>query len=235
MQSLEHLFHRPPALHTLKLHMQYVAHRLTRHPRLFWHVRDFYRFLSRKRIALATWTSDSLEGRLGPDYERSLAPSLKSRLAAHMLRGELAIARHKRLADQYERGLRTLGLPEPEFKTSAEPVLICYPIQIAGKPRLLQEARKSGVELGDWFSSPVHPLSEHEWKAVAYAKGSCPMAEAVSKRIVTLPCHSGISEREAERTLEFLARMKRQGRLDFAPAAAIERGGEALATAGVPN
>lgn len=228
MQGLEPLFRKPPTFETAKLHIQYAAHRLTNHPRLFWHVRDVYRFLSNNGVAIATWTSDSLEGRLGDDYEKGLAPSLKSRLAAHMLRADRVIARHKRLAARYERGLLQLGLPALEIEAGAEPVLICYPVQVAHKARLLQEARKSSVELGDWFSSPVHPLSEHEWSAVAYEKGSCPAAEAVSRRIITLPCHAGVTDKEAERALEFLGRMQRRGVFEFAPVDTREISRQAL-------
>jgi perosamine synthetase len=90
------------------------------------------------------------------------------------------------------------------------------------------EARKSRVELGDWFSSPVHPLSEPEWSAVGYQKGSCPVAEGVSQNIVTLPCHAGVTPREAERTLRFLKQMKERGLLCLASSAREPVNGSAL-------
>jgi len=213
MQSLYKSFKKPGAVETAKLHIQYVAHRLTRHPRLFWGARDFYRFLSKKGLAIATWTSDTLEGRLGPDYERGLSPSLKARLCAMVPKGDRVISRHKRLADQYERGLEALGVSGLQINSECEAVLICYPLQLTNKARLLEEARRSRVELGDWFSSPVHPLPEQEWSAVGYQKGSCPLAESVSQHIVTLPCHAGVTPREAERTLRFLNQMRDQGLL----------------------
>jgi|SRR5579875_71805 len=222
MQALQHLYHAPAAFETFKLHLQYAAHRLTRNPRFFWRIRDLYRYLSKNGVAIATWTADSREGRLDPDYEKALPPSLQRRLSAHMRRGEQVIARHKRLADRYDCGLRALGFPAPDRTPTAEPVFICYPIQVSDKARLLGQARKANVELGDWFSSPVHPLGEHEWEAVGYQKASCPVAEAVSERIVTLPCHAGVSDKEADRILAFLGRMKRQGIFEFAPVAAVE-------------
>jgi len=218
MQSLRSEFKNPLVSETAKLHLQYVAHRLTKHPRLYWRVRDLYRSLSKTGIAIATWTADSLEGKLDSDYHKTLSPSLKSRLLAHMAKGDRVIARHKRLTNHYEAGLCALGSPEPHVDPNAEPVFICYPLQVAAKARLLSEARKNSVEMGDWFSSPVHPLPEQEWEAVGYAKGACPVAEAVSQRVVTLPCHSGVTHREANRTLGFLARMKREGIFELASA-----------------
>jgi perosamine synthetase len=211
MTNLYKSFKKPRAVETAKLHLQYVAHRLTKHPRLFWGVRDLYRFLSKNGVAIATWTSDAFEGRLGPDYEKGLSLSLKARLSALVLKGDSVISRHKRLAEQYEQGLRAMGISGLGINSDCEAVLICYPLQVTNKARLLKEARRSRVELGDWFSSPVHPLSEPEWKAVDYQKGGCPVAEEVSRHIVTLPCHAGVTPREAERTLRFLKQMKERG------------------------
>ena len=39
---------------------------------------------------------------------------------------------------------------------------------------------------------------------MAYEKGSCSVAEQVSACVITLPCHAGVSAKEAERTLQFL-------------------------------
>jgi perosamine synthetase len=219
MQSLYKSFNKPGAVETAKLHVQYVAHCLTKHPRLFWGARDFYRFLSKNGVAIATWTSDTFEGRLGPDYEKGLSPSLKARLSAMVLKGDRVISRHKLLAEKYERGLQALGVSGLDINSECEAVLICYPLQLTNKARLLEEARRSSVELGDWFSSPVHPLSEPEWNAVGYQKGSCPVAEEVSRHIVTLPCHAGVTPTEAERTLRFLKQMKERGLLCLAASA----------------
>jgi len=206
-------FRKPAAMETAKLHIQYIAHRMTRHPRLFWSVRDLYRFLSQNGVAIATWTSDTLEGTLGPDYDKALASSLRNRLSAMMLKGNDVISRHKRLAAQYERGLRSLGMSVLGIHSNWEPVLICYPVQVTNKTCLLHEARGARIELGDSFSSPVHPLPEAQWAAVEYQKGSCPIAEAVAGQVITLPCHAGVTTKEVDRTLRFLSQMKERGLL----------------------
>ena len=231
MRDLAKCFRKPKAVETAKLHLQYVAHRLTKHPRFFWDARNVYRLLSKSGVAIATWTSDALEGRLGPDYEKALSPSLRARLTAVMQASDEVISRHKRLAEQYERGLQAMGVPGLSIQSDSEAVLICYPLQLTNKVRVLEEARRHRVELGDWFSSPVHPLSEQEWSAVGYQKGSCPVAEEVSRHVVTLPCHAAVTAKEAERTLGFLKRMKDRGLLSMA--ALATESGERLAADGV--
>jgi perosamine synthetase len=213
MWGLYENFKEPGVAETAKLHIQYLAYCLSRHPRLFWVVRDFYRYLSKNGVAIATWTSDTAQGRLGPDYEKGLSQSLGTRLTGMIAKGDRVISRHKRLALQYERGLRDMGISPLAISSDCDAVLICYPLQIKNKTQVLIEARRNRVELGDWFSSPVHPLSEPEWGALGYQKGSCPAAEEVARNIVTLPCHAGVSTREVERTLEFLKQMKERALL----------------------
>ena len=206
-------FTSPGVAETTLLNLQYLAYRLTRHPRLFWTVRDLYRFLSRNGMAIATWTRDEIKGDLGPDYKKRLPRSLQWRLAAMLRRGESVIAQHKRRAERYAHSLQNAGISVLQLDLCCEAVLICYPLQVLNKPALLAQARRNNVELGDWFSSPVHPLEESQWSAVGYEKGCCPTAEAVARRVVTLPCHAGVTQGEMERTLTFLTEVKAQGLL----------------------
>src|SRR6266481_3424308 len=206
-------FRKPDAIETVKLHIQYLAYCATRHPRLFWYVRDLYRYLSKSGVAVATWPADSLEGTLGPDYDKGLSPSLKARLLAMMKKGNRVVDRHTRIAAYYDRALRSLGTSVLRSDADCDPVLICYPLQVTNKTRLLQEARIAKIELGDSFLSPVHPLPEAHWASVGYEKGSCPSGEAVASQVVTLPCRAGVTEREVHRTVGFLSKMKQRGLL----------------------
>ncbi len=206
-------FREPRAIETAKLHIQYFAYRATSHPRLFWYVRDIYRYLSRSGIAVSTWTADSLGGTLGDDYDKALSPSLRARLLAMVPKGQVAIERRKCIAAHYDRGLRSLGLPVLPSNPQCDAVLICYPLQVTNKTCLLREARSAGIEVGDSFASPVHPLSEPQWSAVEYQKGSCPRGEEVARDVITLPCHEGVTEREVNRTIRFLSKLKQRGLL----------------------
>ena len=211
MKAQSHRFRYPSGGETAKVHLQYAAYELTKHPQLFWRIRDLYRALSRKGVAVATWTPDSFEGKLGPDYEKALPPSLQSRLKRLISNGNRVIARHEMLAQRYTAGLQTIGLSSFKPHSGCEPVMLCYPLQVTNKIALLAEARKRRVEIGDWFSSPVHPLSEPEWSAAGYRSGSCPRAEQVSKQIITLPCHAGVTLSESDRVIDFLQYSLRQG------------------------
>ena len=66
---------------------------------------------------------------------------------------------------------------------------------VSNKEKILSQARKRKVELSDWFVSPVHPNLDG-WGGVGYKKGSCPVAEDMCKRVVGLPTHAKITEKE---------------------------------------
>jgi dTDP-4-amino-4,6-dideoxygalactose transaminase len=149
----------PGVLETTLLNLQYLAHRLTRQPRLFWLVRDFYRFLSRKGVAVATWSSSDFQGKLGPDYNKRLPRLLQMRLLAMMQRGEEIIARHQRLFQRYERGLRELGVPEIQRDPRAMAVMICCPLQVMNKSGLLSWAIGSAPRSIRWKNRPGRPLA----------------------------------------------------------------------------
>ena len=76
------------------------------------------------------------------------------------------------------------------------------------KTELLAAAKRERVRLGDWFLSPIHPNLER-WELAGYAPGTCPVAEALSRRVVNIPTDGGLSPREIRRTVDFLARRGR--------------------------
>jgi dTDP-4-amino-4,6-dideoxygalactose transaminase len=88
--------------------------------------------------------------------------------------------------------------------------LLRYPILVKNKAAVLQAAKRERVELGDWFVSPLHPV-EAGLQRWGYTSGQCPLAEEVAAHIVNLPTHPRVSQREVQRTLGFLERMRREG------------------------
>ena len=65
-----------------------------------------------------------------------------------------------------------------------------YPIEVKDRGKFFQNAEKANISLGDWFISPIHPVTENlnQWD---YQKGSCVRAEAASADLVNLPTDIG--------------------------------------------
>ena len=70
--------------------------------------------------------------------------------------------------------------------------------------KILRQARKRKIYLDDgWRKSPVVPPDTNQEK-MRYIKGSCPRAEKTAKNIVNLPTHINISQKQAQKIVDFL-------------------------------
>ena len=139
-----------------------------------------------------------------------MAPSLRVRLAGKLAKAEAGILRRKQIGAQYENRFRQLGLVRPESPRGSETVYLHYPLVVRDKRRVLSEARKWKVEVGNIFSSPVHPLTTQQWKSMGYEEGCCPIAEDTCDRVVSLPLHETVRQPDIDRTFDFLRRIQRQ-------------------------
>jgi len=62
---------------------------------------------------------------------------------------------------------------------------------------------KQNILLGDWYTTPIAPF-DTKIEDVKYVSGSCPNAEYLAKRTLNLPTHINISNKDAERVVNFL-------------------------------
>lgn len=92
--------------------------------------------------------------------------------------------------------LSPLILPHVEEKNRH--IFLRYTIQTDRAEEIMQNAKRRGIYLGDWYQTPIAPTGVDE-SAVKYLRGSCPVAERVAKRSVNLPTHIGISVEDAEK------------------------------------
>jgi dTDP-4-amino-4,6-dideoxygalactose transaminase len=64
-------------------------------------------------------------------------------------------------------------------------------------------AEKEKIELGDWFLSPIHPITR-DFELWHYKWGEKPVAEKISRHIVNLPTHSQVTEDYVDKIARFL-------------------------------
>lgn len=198
------------------VNIQYAAHSLIRRPALFWTMRAIYRFLSKSGLIVSSFRDEEFEGRLNREYETRMAGGLVRRLRAKSRVSAVrqSIEHRLRLGNRYEHLARELGLAMAIAPNGSETVYLRFPLYARDKARVLRSARDSRIEMGDWFSSPVHPLAASQWPMVGYLDGCCPVAERLSGTLVTLPVNDMIGTRDAERTLDFLERIANEELLE---------------------
>jgi dTDP-4-amino-4,6-dideoxygalactose transaminase len=62
---------------------------------------------------------------------------------------------------------------------------------------------KQNILLGDWYTTPIAPF-DTKIEEIKYTSGSCKNAEELAKKTLNLPTHINISQKDAERIVNFL-------------------------------
>jgi dTDP-4-amino-4,6-dideoxygalactose transaminase len=111
----------------------------------------------------------------------------------------------RQCCEEYSNALRGCGhVGQPAIGQNLP--LYYYPILVSFKERLLQQAKKSFVEIVSWpTKTPIYPIEkEEDLRKYEYQPGSCPTAEKVAKQLVGLPTHPKITVRERQRIIKLV-------------------------------
>ena len=204
--------HAPTPMETMTITLERFAYQKFYRPSLFWVLRRAFRALGRLGLTVRTFEGSEMLGQMRHINKRM--PGFAERILKTAWEGLSEDERRsQRLVGLYKTGLREIGVACPASPSGANVIYSRYPLQVRDKGRVLREAARSRIEVGDWFTEPVHPVPRSQWAQVGYTAGSCPVAETTVARIISLPLHRRILLSEVERTIEFLARMKHEGAL----------------------
>jgi perosamine synthetase len=189
-------FPEPSLRETGRLALQYYAHRLLFRPQLYWPLMLFYRFLSERGMAIGSSSVEELSLHMPRRYALGMSTFQENLLRARLVRAADNIAHRQQLAGFYAKALEGAGIEPPRLPPNSKAVMVRYPVRVKDKAQMLSAAQKQGLELGDWFVSPLHPLMNN-WEKLSYSAGSCPVAEELCRTVVNLPTHPGVTQAEA--------------------------------------
>ena len=125
--------------------------------------------------------------------------------------------RRRRIAAEYERAFAAApAVIVPCTIEGAEHVFHLYVVRVHADNRdgLLRHLQSRGIATGIHYPTPVHRLEAFEH--LGYELGAFPVAEQLSREIVSLPMHSEMSTRQVERVAAETMRY-----LQGAPVAAV--------------
>jgi dTDP-4-amino-4,6-dideoxygalactose transaminase len=203
----------PGSIDVLKIRIQYIAHSLLRRPVFFWWIRRLYRLMVRFNMTPGSFSRGELKGKVVPFGSVRMSGYHQKKLAHEMKKMEQDRELRLKLVTVYEKELAIIGVKTMSLSPDWNVSYLRYPLLVKNKQYVLEQAMRRKIEIGNWFNSPVHPWLEEHWKSVDYQKGSCPVAETVASRIITLPIYSKIKEKDIERMFSFLDDMKKAGEL----------------------
>lgn len=194
---------RPSWLRQLKLAAQYAGFGVVYHPRLYWPVRDAFHWLSRAGAVEGNYNGAAV-GEAHEEFGLDMAPMQRAMLARKRRASERDTSHRRRVVSRYRDALgpcEQSSFPEP---AGADVVYARLPLRVEDKRGLLEAARRAGVELAEWYSSPVHPLEGQALDAIGYRRGSCPVAESRCAHVVSLPTHRRVGTAFVERAAALL-------------------------------
>lgn len=143
-----------------------------------------------------------------PHYFPRRLPNALAYLAfTQMKRLDEFNAHRRALAQLYYDELRLLKTKNYKLETLQKGhIYLRYPIRHPRAEEIIRKARKRGILLGDWYTSVVAP-DDTNLGAMHYQKGSCPIAEQLTRETINLPTNPNMSQDDARRAVKFLQKL----------------------------
>ena len=193
----------PSTLKLMRIQLQYFGFKILYRPSLYWPVRDMFHMLGSIGAAESNY-NPMQEDQVAGDFCLKMPKPLQRRMARKLSDLDV-LTRHSRwVCNEYQSRIESNQVRHPEISSDCDTVFARYPLLANDKGMLLEQARKARVELADWYSTPIHPLTGKDLGLVRYETGSCPNAEKRCKQVVTLPTHMAVKEKDVERIVAFL-------------------------------
>ncbi len=209
MKMLEEQAFKPSRQEEFLLNLQLWIKRQRRLQKFYWLQVKFYRFLTHHKVIPGSSSGDEL-GKPAMPVHFLKGMSNTQALAGISELGKMKynLAHRQMVASGYKEMLLKLHKDPPAEPVYATHTFIKYTILVRDRERFLKAAEKEGVELGDWFVSPIHPVLEHfEWWNYRY--GDFPVAEYASAHTVNLPTHLAIDKNELIKIRDFLEKNRK--------------------------
>lgn len=196
-----HSLPEPGSLRMMKVDVQYAAFQAMYRPKNYWRIRRAFRKLASTGLAEGNYAP---VGEDAPGFACRMTPPMRERLKG-VLSGLDAIIEHQLWAGRlYQGRIHSENLTAVRVPAGADVVYARYPLIASNKQALLEAAMEAGIEVADWYTSPIQPLGSSDWPKVGYRAGSCPHAESLAESLVSLPTNQKVTESDVERAVELM-------------------------------
>jgi dTDP-4-amino-4,6-dideoxygalactose transaminase len=178
-------FPRPGFAQQTMLGAQLLVQPLVNHPPLYYPLVGVYRFLT-QRMGLSVGSSVPQElarGDMPDGYCQQMGRLQRGIWNRRISSLATTVANRQGVARHYDEIVAETGIVPPARPAFAEHAMLRYAVRVADKRLVLETARRHRMPVGDWFSSPLHPL-ECGWQQWGYEPGQCPLAEKACAELV---------------------------------------------------
>jgi perosamine synthetase len=192
LKSQHQELHIPSLTRILKIYLQYATYNLCYRPSFYWQIKSLFHWFSSRGITEGNYNPIQSEAP-SEDFSLCMSPNTEKRLKREIYNIPRRADHARKIASLYRNQVNVSWAEHPKLPIKADVVFNRYPFFIEDKPRILSLAKKAGVEMAEWYGSPVHPLINDQWHLVHYEAGSCPRAEIAATKIISLPTHEKTS------------------------------------------
>lgn len=189
-------------LSSLTLQLLAVDYLLNNHT--YWPALKLYRWLSNRSLITGSSQGFELEKPVMPeDFLKGFSRIQLKRLNKELGRIEKNFSHRNNIAARYKEMLRDIGIGVPLEPGYAVHTYVKFPLLVENRDGFFRAAEKARIELGDWFVSPLHPVTKN-LELWDYHWGENPVAEWLSRHMVNLPTHMRIGDSMLVRIEHFL-------------------------------
>ncbi len=161
---------------------------------------EAYRWLSRKNLVTGSSSGEEIEGTIMPhDYLLGMSPVQKHAAEKALKKLPELNALRKANGAVYTRYLREQNLNHVHPKYHDDHLFLKYPLLVKDRDAFFRYAREAHIPLGDWFISPLHPVTG-DLSPWGFEPERYPNAVFAAAHVVNLPTDT----RKPERVIEFL-------------------------------
>ena len=148
-----------------------------------------------------------------PSYFPKRMPNALALLALNQFKKLEKFRDHRRkLAAFYYNELKISSFEVPETLSSKsldfggrKHSFLRFTIKHLAAHKIIKKAWQRNILIGDWYTTPIAP-ADTKLNKVRYKIGSCPKAEKLAKQTLNLPTHINISQKHAQKIIDFLKR-----------------------------
>jgi dTDP-4-amino-4,6-dideoxygalactose transaminase len=177
----------PSSKQKISLKLLYFVRERLINKHTYWFFIKFYRFLSRNNLILGSSSGEEISSvKMPPKYFMKLSEVQMKKGIQNLKTLQLVLKQRKENAQIYTEYLKSKDKNHVPVSFFENHSFLKYPLLVANREEVFCLAEKYKVALGEWFSSPLHPV-QNNFELWQLDRALYPNAVYAAKHIINLP------------------------------------------------
>jgi perosamine synthetase len=178
---------QPSLIENIKILFLFYIKKILVNPKTYWMAIYCYRWLSKNDFILGSSQGAEITTIKKPtDYEKKLGWAQQYLGLKELKKMDKVLARRKMNAHMISKWLKENHKKYVSSEYYENHSWLKFPIRVVKRAEFFKRAEKANISLGDWFISPIHPVTT-DFQQWGYSKGCCSVAEKAARELVNVP------------------------------------------------